>query len=471
MDSFLYLIFGVAIGGAVGYLLSRTLSVTKTTFEGLQNNFTAAQRETFELKAEKDILISNLQNSKDQQIVLQKEVRDKNQEIIDLHAKVATLASENNAALEKLGNQKKDLEELQETTRLQFKEMAAKILDEKTEKFTHLNQEKLLQILNPFKENIAEFKKTVQDTYVKDSNERSTLKEQIKLLHDLNQKIGQDAQNLTQALKGESKTQGNWGEMILESILEGSGLQKDREYFLQYQLKDAAGNPLLSDSEGRKMYPDAVVKYPGDREVLIDSKVSLTAFVRMTEASTVDDYDRELQQHLASVKKHIDELSAKGYDDYKKSLDFVMMFIPSEPAYIAALQGDAHLWQYGYDKRVLLLSPTNLITSLKLIADLWKRENQNQNAQEIADRGAKLYDKFVGFIENLEKVGQNIDKAHKSYDLAFKQLTLGNDNLVRQAEKLRELGLKNKKDLPQRLTNASQTIDFHPDTKEVDDDH
>jgi DNA recombination protein RmuC len=274
------------------------------------------------------------------------------------------------------------------------------------------------------------------------------LGEQVKEMAKLNKIISDEARNLTTALKGEAKTQGNWGEMILESILEKSGLRKNETYFTEHQLLDDDGNPLRTDSENKKMRPDVVIKYPDNRSVIIDSKVSLNAFTRYLSSSDKDEQERELQLHVTAIKNHIVSLSTKGYDDYDKALDFVMMFIPSEPAYIAAMQGDSNLWNYAYDKRILLMNPTNLITSLKLIVDLWKREYQNENAIEIANRGAKLYDKFVGFVMNLEDVGTHLVKAQGKYEDAYKQLRTGNDNLVLQATKLKNLGVKNKKDLP-----------------------
>jgi DNA recombination protein RmuC len=285
------------------------------------------------------------------------------------------------------------------------------------------------------------------------------LGEKVKELADLNQVISEEARNLTKALKGEAKTQGRWGEMILEKILELSGLRKGEEYFIEEQLTDENGKPLISESEGKKMRPDAVIKYPDNRNVIIDSKLSLNAFTRYLEASEIDEQKKELDAHVSAVKARIIELSTKGYDDYNKALDFVMMFIPSEPAYIAALQGDPNLWNYAYDKRILLLNPTNLITSLKLIVDLWKREYQNQNALAIAERGAKLYDKFVGFVQNLEGVGDHISKAQNKYSEAYKQLNTGNDNLVLQATKLKNLGIKTKKELkPEMVKNATGNI-------------
>ncbi len=377
----------------------------------------------------------------------------------DLFAKNAELTAKNESLQRSLDTQKEEITKIQEESKLQFENLANKILEEKTEKFTALNQNNLKNILDPFQEKIADLKNKVNEAYDKENKERFSLAEKVKELAELNQQISDDAKKLTRALKGESKTQGNWGEMILESILEKSGLVKGREYFLEHELRDEDNNALFSEFSGKKMRPDAVIKYPDERNVIIDSKVSLTAFTDLIDETDPDVYAIKLSQHLGSIKNHIAQLSQKAYDDYDKSMDFVMMFIPSEPAYIAAMQADPNLWNYAYEKRILLLNPSNLITSLKLIADLWKREYQNRNSMEIADRGAKLYDKFVGFVENLEKVGRNLDQAKNVYNDAYKQLHTGNDNLVIQTQKLKSLGIKNKKDLPQSLIDNSNLIE------------
>jgi DNA recombination protein RmuC len=375
----------------------------------------------------------------------------------DIFAKNSELSAKNEGLQKSLETQKGEITKIQEESKLQFENLANKILEEKTEKFTTLNQNNLKTILEPFQEKINDLKNRVNEAYEKENKERFSLAEKVKELAELNQQISEDAKKLTRALKGESKTQGNWGEMILESILEKSGLVKGREYFLEHELRDEDNKALFSEFSGKKMRPDAVIKYPDERNVIIDSKVSLTAFTELVDETDQDIYLIKLNQHLFSIKNHITQLSQKAYDDYGKSLDFVMMFIPSEPAYIAAMQADQNLWNYAYDRRVLLLNPSNLITSLKLIADLWKREYQNKNSLEIAERGAKLYDKFVGFVDNLEKVGRNLDLAKNVYNDAYKQLSTGNDNLITQTQKLKSLGIKNKKDLPQSLIDNSQT--------------
>lgn len=377
----------------------------------------------------------------------EKEKYEKSNELL------ATATANNEALREKQAAQLKEMEELNKRFNTEFENIANKILETKTEKFTKLNSDNLKNILEPFEKNIEEFKKQVDEVYKSESKERFSLGEKVKELAELNKVISEEAHNLTKALKGEAKTQGDWGQMILESILERSGLVKGREYFMEYQLTDDNGNPLRSDAEGKKMRPDAVIKYPDNRHVIIDSKVSLNAFTRLLAATDAEVQKHELESHITAIKNHIISLSTKGYDDYNKALDFVMMFIPSEPAYIAALQGDAGLWEFAYDKRILLLNPTNLITSLKILVDLWKREQQNLNAQRIAERGAKLYDKFVGFIENLEEIGAHLDKASEKYGQAYKQLSTGNDNLVAQATKLKELGLKTKKQLTKGIVD------------------
>lgn len=390
---------------------------------------------------------------------LRSENKDLQNRLTDEACRMAAETSEKKGLLEKLNTQKTELEELSKKFNIEFENIANKILETKSEKFTEINKKNISAILDPLGKNLDEFKKAVNEAYVKESKERFSLGEKVKELAQLNQVISEEAKNLTRALKGQSKTQGCWGEMILESILEKSGLRKNEEYFMEYQLTDEEGKPLRSDSEGRKMRPDAVIKYPDERSVIIDSKVSLNAFLRYSDATDPEEIKTAHQEHVAAVKSRIDELSSRDYDNYNKSLDFVMMFIPSEPAYIAALQGDPELWNYAYAKRILLINPTNLIASLKLIVDLWKREYQNRNAQLIADRGAKMYDKLCLFVDNLKEVGKHLDKAKDAWSDSLGQLSSGRDNLVGQAEKLRILGLKNKKNLPEDLLKLAESSD------------
>ncbi len=448
----LYIILGLIIGAVLVYFILKSSSVSRKNYEELNQNLA-------KLNAEKDFQQKEIENQKEVNLLLNSEIKELQNEINSHIATKSELAAKNDNLQKLLDSQKEEILKMQQEAKLQFENLANKILDEKTQKFTEQNQQNLKTILEPFQEKIVDLKNRVNEAYEKENKERFSLAEKVKELAELNQQISEDAKKLTRALKGESKTQGNWGEMILESILEKSGLVKNREYFLEHQLMDENNKALFSEFSGKKMRPDAVVKYPDERNVIIDSKVSLTAFTELVDETDAEVYTMKLNQHLNSIKGHITQLSQKAYDDYGKSLDFVMMFIPSEPAYIAAMQADQNLWNFAYDRRILLLNPSNLITSLKLIADLWKREHQSRNAMEIAERGAKLYDKFVGFVENLEKLGKNLDLAKSSYNEAYKQLSTGNDNLVTQTQKLKSLGIKNKKNLPSSLEENSQ-IDF-----------
>lgn len=442
-----YLIIGCFIGGILGsfliYFYLKSSMISRKSYDELNHLYIKANADLENLNLKTQDLEGIIKNEKEANL-------QQSDLLNDLKAEFAKASAENTF----LKAQKEETKRIQEEGKLQFENLANKILEEKTEKFTNLNQTNLKNILDPFQERITDLKNKVNEVYEKENKERFSLGEKVKELSLLNQQISEDAKKLTRALKGESKTQGNWGEMILESILEKSGLVKGREYFLEHELKDEDNKALFSEFSGKKMRPDAVVKYPDERNVIIDSKVSLTAFTELVDETDSDIYQIKVNQHLSSIKTHISQLSQKAYDDYGKSLDFVMMFIPSEPAYIAAMQADQNLWNFAYEKRILLLNPSNLITSLKLIADLWKREYQNRNSMEIAERGAKLYDKFVGFVENLEKVGKNLNSARSVYDDAFKQLYSGNDNLVIQTQKLKALGIKNKKELPQSLING-----------------
>lgn len=417
---------------------------------------------TANLQAARQMLAEKTQEG----LAFKRERDDKAADLDKASRLLAVEQAECKSLREKLDTQMAAMEEMGRKFNTEFENIANRILDTKTQKFTELNKVNLTSILEPLGKNIAEFKSRVDEVYDRESKERFSLGEKVRELSELNQQISQEARNLTRALKGESKTQGRWGEVILESILEKSGLVKDREYFMEHELRDDAGNPLRSEDEGKKMRPDAVVSYPGNRRVIIDSKVSLNAYVRMVESDDPEVRKAEMLAHVASVKNHVVMLSGKGYDDYDKSLDFVMMFVPSEPAYNTALQGDPDLWHFAYERRILLLSPTNLITSLKLVADLWKREYQNRNALDIAERGAKLYDKFVGFVENLADVGTHLDRAQRKYGDAYKQLATGNDNLVLQATKLRELGLKAKKTLAADLVDSALAAELPPPGEE-----
>ncbi len=383
---------------------------------------------------------------------LQTEIKKINELYNGSREKVIELEHENKYLKESLDRQKLELEDIGKKFSNEFKLLADQILEDKTQRFTKMNQENLDRLLKPLGENIQQFQKQVQEVYEKESKERFSLGNEVKQLRELNQTISQEAKNLTDALKGQAKTQGNWGEMILESILEKSGLVKGREYSVQESVKD---------SDGKRFQPDVILSYPDNRKVIIDSKVSLVAYERYSASSNKEDQDKALAEHLRSTRSHIDSLSSKSYQDMVGSLDSVMMFIPIEPAYMVVMEADSDLWNYAYSRRVLLISPTNLIAALKLIYNLWQHEFQNRNAIEIANRGGLLYDKFVGFVENLTAIGENLHKAHTSYESAFNQLKEGKGNLISQATQLRELGVKAKKTIPSELIDENDVNELN----------
>lgn len=380
---------------------------------------------------------------------LKNEIADKDKQINILTASVSEKDANLRNLREKLDEQKADLERMQELLKTEFKNLANEILEEKSRKFTEENREKLDELLKPFNENLKEFKKKVEDTHLEGEKGRASLFMKIKELEELNARISDEAHALTKALKGESKTQGNWGEMILETILEKSGLVKDREFFKQ--------SSFVSE-EGKRLQPDFIVKYPGNRSIVIDAKVSLTAYEKFCDLEEGKERDSWLKAHLVSVKNHINELTGKSYQDLYKisTLDFVMMFMPVEPAYLLAIQTDPDLWNYAYERRILMISPTNLIASLKMIESMWRQEYQNRNVMEIAAHGGALFDDFVLLSERLLKLGKKLDDAKEQYDETIKKLITGRGNLVSRVNKLKSLGVRTKKTLPDEFPDDEE---------------
>lgn len=341
-------------------------------------------------------------------------------------------------------------EKLSTQLKLEFAEIAHKVMLSNSEQMRAKSEEKIGELLNPLKTELGEFKKKVDDVYVAEAKERHVLKAEIDRLITMSQQVSQEANNLTTALKGNNKTQGNWGEMLLESILEHSGLVKGREFVTQAFIKDAGGN-IIKDEEGRGLQPDVTVYYPDQRTIIIDSKVSLVHWEKYINSEDDAERTRALNQHLASIKTHIDGLSRKNYPKYAKALDYVLLFVPIEPAFLEAVKKDTNLWKYAYDKQIMLVSPTNLLAVLKIIADLWKVEQQNQNAIEIAEKAGMMYDKFVLFLESMESVGNGIKNAQTAYDKAMGQLSSGRGNLVGRAEELKKMGASAQKQIPDKI--------------------
>ena len=391
---------------------------------------------------EKNNLLSNENNS------LKESIKNKDESILEVNKKLASRESDYQHLTTKLNEQKAEIEKLQERFTVEFRNLANDILEEKTKKFTEQNKTNLDQILKPLSDKIKDFEKKVEETYDKEAQQRFSLKEEVKKLAELNQVVSQEAQNLTRALKGDSKTQGNWGEVILESILEKSGLVKDREYFVQKS---------FTNEEGQRLQPDVVVKYPGERSVVIDSKVSLTAYERYSNAVTPEEQEPAMKDHLLSIKRHIDELALKSYQTIYdlKTLDFVMMFLPVEPAYLLAIQNDPNIWNYAYEKRILLISPTNLIAALKMVESMWRQEYQNKNAEEIARQSGALYDKFEGFMNDLIELGKKLNNATDFYKSSMNKLCDGKGSLISRVENIRKLGAKTKKKLSSNLLDRA----------------
>ena len=360
----LYRIIGLIAGGGIVYLVLRSWLAGKQQY--MKEKVTGLEEET---------------------LALERQNKEKEAEIITLTRELAVATTNHKNLKEKLEEQKSEISNLQDRFRIEFKNLANEILEEKSKKFTEQNRSNLDKLLKPLGEKIRDFEKKVGEVYDKEAQQRFSLKEEVKRLAELNLKISADAENLTRALKGDSKSQGNWGEMILESVLERSGLAKDREYVVQ---------PSFQGDDGRRMQPDVVVSYPGNRSVIIDAKVSLTAYERLVDASSPDLREKYLKEHLNSIRNHVSELSNKNYlDIYQvQSLDFIMLFLPVEPAYMVAIKEDPEIWNYAYDRRILLISPTNLLAALKMIASLWRQEYQNKNALEIARQSGDLLDKF-----------------------------------------------------------------------------
>ena len=358
---------------------------------------------------------------------------------------------ENARLKEKIGNVEAFNNSVREETKAQFKSLAADIFSSQSEKFKEANETRLSEILNPLKEDIKDFKRRVDDTYMNSSKERTLLGEQMKRLMELNMSIGKEARDLTEALSGNTKVQGDWGEMVLETILVKSGLVEGENYFVQ-RTKNDDGTQIKNDDNGR-LRPDVVVALPDKKCIVIDSKVSLTAYVNYINADNEDDRQHFGKAHLLSVRSHLKELETKRYQDFvgvgnDDRIDYVLMFIPNEHAYMAAMTLDNNLWMEAYEKRVVIISPAHVISTLRLIAQLWTRDKQTKNALKIAEEGGKLYDKFVGFVNDMQTVEQSLGKASEAYASAMSKLHTGRGCIVSKVENLKKLGAKTSKTLP-----------------------
>ncbi|NND63254.1 MAG: DNA recombination protein RmuC [Flavobacteriaceae bacterium] len=365
-----------------------------------------------------------------------------------LNRELVKRTSENDNLEIKLKDQKQELEKLQERFQKEFENLANKILDNKSEKFTKQNKENLDLVLKPLQEKIDKFEKKVEETHKESIDRHAMLRQQIIGLKELNEQMSKEATNLTKALKGDSKLQGNWGELVLERVLEKSGLEKDREYFIQ--------SSFTSD-EGRRVLPDVVLHLPDNKKMIIDSKVSLVAYERYVNKEEQTDKDTALKEHISSLKKHIEQLSEKNYQDIYKieSPDFVLLFVPIEPAFAVAINEDNNLYNWAFEKNIVIVTPTTLLATLRTIDSMWNNEKQQQNALEIATQAGRLYDQFVNLTDDLIKVGNQLKTVQGSYDGTMKKLT-GQGNLIRKVESIKKLGIKQKKYINEKLLKRAE---------------
>lgn len=445
---FLYLFIGLALGFVIAWLLFRngnTDAAAQARVQELDKTNAALQAQLTAQQQEQQRLVATAQQEKQQQ---QQLVQQASEKVNELTGKLAGRETELQNMDKRLAEQKTELENLQKKLTAEFENLANRIFEDKSQKFAEQNKTNLDDLLKPLGEKIKDFEKKVNDVYVNETRERASLKEQLVQLHQLNQQMSTDAQNLTRALKGESKTQGSWGEIILENILEKSGLVRDREFTVQ---------PSFTTDDGRRQFPDVVINLPEERHIVIDSKVALTAYERYNSAENETEKAAFLKEHIDSVRRHIRSLSEKRYQDIYpiSSPDYVLLFIANEPAFNLAMQADQGLFNFAIEYNVLLVTPTTLLASLRMVAQIWRQENQNRNVIRIAEEAEKMYDKFVGFAEELLKLGRSIETTKKSYDDAMNRLSTGNGNVVRRISNLKELGLKVKKNIPQELLDKS----------------
>lgn len=445
------LIIGLIIGIVISFfftkmIMKNTIELEKEKIEN-ENNV-----KLLELEKEKSQLEERVKRIGEMELQISKlneNLESKNSETTELIKRIAELETsieqERKSADEKL----KLLEEKKEELKNEFKNLSNEILEEKSKKFTETNKENIDSILNPLKEEFNQFKKTVSETYDKESRDRTALKTQIDGLKELNEKLGKEALSLTNALKGDSQKQGAWGEVILERVLEESGLHKGREYETQLS---------FNDDGGKRKRPDAIVHLPTDKDVIIDSKVSIVAYQNYHQTDNENEKEQYLKEHLQSIKNHIKGLSLKNYEDIEeiKTLDYVLMFIPIESAFMLAMENDRELFSTAFEKNIVIVTPSTLLVTLKTIQNIWRYEKQNKHAQEIAKKAGDLYDKFVNFSDSLTDIGTNLDRAKKSYDVAVKRLSTGNGNLILQAKKIKTLGIKTKKEFSSNLADSAE---------------
>ena len=425
----IYLIIGLIIGALAAWFIA------SSKFKGETGR---VEERSLILEKEK----SNLENN----------LISERQKVIDLSSKLSALQSDYSNLQTKLSEQKAEIEELQQKFTKEFENLANRIFKEKTDEFSKQSKTNLQEILNPLKERIVEFQSKVEETNKESIKGHASLREQLSMLKDMNQQITQEAKNLTDALRGQSKTQGNWGEFILESILEKSGLVKGREYVVQES---------LTSESGRRFQPDVIIKLPENKSIVIDSKVSLVAYEKFISSEEEHQKQLALREHINSIRSHIKSLSSKNYQNLYQleSLDFVLMFMPVEPAFALAVQNDQSIFNDAFELNIVIVSPSTLLATLRTISSIWRQEKQNRNALDIAKQSGDMLDKFTAFVEDLLTVGKGLISVKDNYDKAMNKLTDGRGNLINRAEKIKQLGAKASKSLPPNILNRSDQDD------------
>ncbi len=422
-------VIGLVAGFAIATIIMRLSA--KGASAGLQANLDNSEKERAALE--------------EKHALLEKRLQEEMQES-------ASLEAEKRGIAEQMRQHKQDMGEMEKKFALQFENLANRIFDDKSEKFKKDSAEGLGALLNPLKDKLQEFQKKVDDSFGQQAKEQFSLKNEIQNIITVNKEMSQQTENLTKALKGDVKVQGNWGEVMLEKILEESGLRKGVDYILQ-------GTELgLRDAEGRVQKPDVIVKLPDNKHIIVDAKVSLTHYERFCAASDDAATALALKDYLGSLRQHVAGLEQRRYQDTDKlgTPDFVLMFVPIEGAYALAVQQDAELHSYAWDRKIIIVCPTTLFTTLRTVASVWRIEMQNRNTLEIARQGGALYDKIAGFVKDMEDLGKKISSAHDTYEKAFKNLTTGHGNILKRTKDLETLGVKTSKALPQSADEAGE---------------
>lgn len=442
----IYFIIGLVVGFVIAFLFlksKKTIPIEEVNKLNDQLN---------SLKVEAGRLSERINLLEADKLSLQSELKTEREKSEKLTSENSSMKSDYSNLQTKLNEQKEEINTLQEKFRETFENLANKIFDEKTKNFSEQSKLNLSEILNPLKERINEFKTKVEETNEKSISKFGELQQQLQMLKEMNQKITQEATNLTNALKGQSKTQGNWGEFILESILEKSGLVKGREYVVQES---------ITAESGKRFQPDVIINLPENKSIIIDSKVSLVGYEKFISSDDEREKQLALREHINSIRSHIKNLSGKNYQNLYQieSLDFVLMFMPIEPAFAYAVQSDASLFTDAFERNIVIVSPSTLLATLRTIASIWRQENQNKNALEIAKQSGDMLDKFTAFVDDLISVGKGLMTAKDNYDKAMNKLVDGRGNLVNRAEKIKQLGAKASKTLPPSILNRADLDD------------